>query len=115
MFDGDTWIHQPTGEEYIMLDGQLWRKKMSLLEDIKSHYESSAYLPDEELISEKVIDSLRWGNLTEFVFKRGDEYVMVSDVEPATEMQGWGDYGAPAIKAVKPVEKTIVVTTWEEV
>jgi hypothetical protein len=85
---------------------------MTLLEDIEKWYEGASYPPtckdvDAEKISFKYLDSLRWGTLVEIVYKRGDEYVMVSDVEPATEMQSWGDYGEPEISPAVPIEVTV--------
>ena len=85
---------------------------MSLIEDIKKHYETKNSPPhgyvDAECVSEEVIGQRRWGSETEWVFKRGDEYVAVFDVAPTTEMQDWGDYGEPDIYPVKPVEVTTV-------
>jgi len=105
---------------------------MSLLDDIKAHYEHEKYPPDGPdldhdfvdgrwvqkdtqtvLVSEEVLDELRWGNLFQNVYKRGDEYIAVKDVRPATEMQDWGDYGEPTLYAVRPVEVT--VTKYEAV
>lgn len=108
---------------------------MTLLDDIKKHYEDENYPPDgpdldydfvdgnwqkrtdgveTELVSEKVIDdSLRWGDLVQWVYKRSDDLVAVEDVRPATEMQDWGDYGEPSIYPVRAVEVT--VTKYEKV
>lgn len=84
---------------------------MSLLEDIKKHYETENYPPyddvDCELIEENAIDQRRWGVTTEFILQRGSEYVAVVDVVPATEMQDWGDYGPPEIYEVEPFEVTV--------
>lgn len=87
---------------------------MSLLEDIKEHYKTEKYPPideldDAECVSEKALDQRRWGVTTEFVFKRGDEYVAVLDTAPATEYQSWGDYGDPDIYLVEPVEVKKIV------
>jgi hypothetical protein len=107
---------------------------VSLLEDIKRHYESEKYPPEgpdldevfdevtrkfhnqgteTELVSEEDHGDLRWGTSFVNVYRRGDELVAVSDVRPATEYQNWGDYGDPEIY---PVEKhTEVVTTYKKV
>ena len=84
---------------------------MSLLEEIKEYYASGEACPpfDEfENVHTEPLETLRWGTMTQWVFKDGDEYVAVKDVEPATEMQDWGDYGSPEIYPVKPVEVTRV-------
>lgn len=106
---------------------------MSLMRDIKNHYEDNThppedlvldmeYLDDEwvskgtstEQVSFEVIDtSPRWGNRIQAVYRRGDEYVAIEDIEPATEMQDWGDYGDPEIYHCRPVEVTI--TKYERV
>lgn len=106
---------------------------MSLIEDVRMHYRHESYPPDggdldydnvdgkwvekdtttERISYEVVDDSPRWGNLIQAVYQRGDEYVAVQDVEPATEMQHWGDYGDPSIFEVRPVEVT--VTKYEKV
>lgn len=101
---------------------------MSLIDDLKKWYEENSYPPeggelDEVLVDGKwlniphqetkqiayeIVDSTaRWGNSIEVIYKRDDEYAAVSDIEPATEMQSWGDYGKPEIYAVKPVEVTV--------
>lgn len=100
---------------------------MSLLEDIKEWYKEQSYPPeggdlDQEFVDGKWIDKdteteqvhrrtmdsgLRWGNSIEVVYRRGDEHVAVHDVEPATEMQSWGDYGDPEIFPVEPYEVTV--------
>ena len=102
---------------------------MSLLEDIKRWYENNSYPPEggdldetfvpetrewvsngteTEQVSWEVVDtSGRWGNQIEVVYERGDELVAVYDMEPATEMQDWGDYGAPEIAPVERVEVTV--------
>lgn len=100
----------------------------TLIEDINEWYESESYPPDDsdldhywddeakksvsrgtttEQVQRNVISGRRWGNDIEIVYKRGDEYVAVYDVEPATEMQDWGDYGPPEIVTVKPYEFTV--------
>lgn len=108
---------------------------MSLIEDIKRHYEHESYPPDgldidyelvggkwvernhgvetEQVSYEVIDDSPRWGDVIQAVYKRGDELVAVEDVEPATEMQNWGDYGPPQIYPVRAVEVT--VTKYEKV
>lgn len=105
---------------------------MSLLEDIKKHYESESYPPDgpdldyelvdgewvktdtetKQVSYEVIDDTPRWGDRIQAVYQRGDELIAVEDVAPATEMQDWGDYGEPDIFAVKPV--TVTVTRYEK-
>jgi len=90
---------------------------MSLIEDVKNYYKGTSFpsppiydeWDDTELVGEEVLDSLRWGNLTQWTLRRGDEYVSIKDVAPATENQNWGDYGEPTIYEVVPVEKTITI------
>lgn len=89
---------------------------MSLVDDIRKYYEDNSYPPEgdefepeAEQISWEVIDSAaRWGNTIQVVYKRGDELVAVGDIEPATENQDWGDYGAPSIYPVEAVEMTVI-------
>lgn len=100
---------------------------MSLLDDIKGWYNEESYPPDgpeldqdfvdgkwvgkgteTKLVSNEMLDTLRWGTSFVNVYKRGDEYVAVKDVRPATEMQDWGDYGEPEVYAVRPVEVTTI-------
>lgn len=85
---------------------------MSLLDDINEWYNTEKAPPlwvdDFDLVGESVINELRWGYLKQWVFKRGNEYVSVKDVEPATEMQDWGDYGEPEIYLVEPLEVTVI-------
>lgn len=107
---------------------------MSLLEDIKKHYETDNYPPDgpdldyvevdgdwvkgetkTELVSEEDLDQARWGTWFANVYKRGDEYVQVKDCRPATEEQDWGDYGEPKFAIVRPETKTITITEYKEV
>lgn len=84
----------------------------TLLEDLKEWYKSNSYPPDgpelgeagAELVSEEDLSTLRWGTNFQNVYRRGDEFVALSDVRPATEYQDWGDYGEPEFYAVKPVE-----------
>lgn len=85
---------------------------MSLLEDLKDYYTEEKSPPegpevDAELVHSEYTDSLRWGLAFTNVYKRGDEYVAVEDVEPATEMQDWGDYGEPNLVQVYPAQVTI--------
>lgn len=42
-------------------------------------------------------------------YKRGDELVLVEDVEPATEEQDWGDYGPPTFSPVVAREVATIV------
>lgn len=106
---------------------------MSLLADIQGWYRSAHYPPDgpdldqelvedkwvnkgtdTEQISWKVLDtSGRWGNQIEVIYQRGNELVGVYDMEPATEMQDWGDYGDPEIVPVEAV--TVTVTEYKKV
>lgn len=108
---------------------------MSLLDDVKTHYESENAPPDgpdldyvqdtdgkwvkgeteTELVSEEDHGDLRWGTSFINVYKRIDEYVAVQDVRPATENQDWGDYGAPSIYVVTPRTETIVKTFYDKV
>lgn len=88
---------------------------MSLIDDIKDWYKEESYPPYSgdiegvDRVSNEVIDSSpRWGNTIRVVFKREDEYVAVQDIEPATEMQDWGDYGEPDVYVVEPYEVTVV-------
>ncbi len=106
---------------------------MSLLEDVKAHYETQTFPPDgedldyvknsegdwvksdtetEKVSEEATGDYARWGTWTEWVYRRGDEYVAVKDCAPATEYQNWGDYGTPEIYLVTPVTETVVVTKY---
>jgi hypothetical protein len=90
---------------------------VSLLDDIREYYEDASYPPDgsevdAELVSEEDNDQARWGTWFTNVYKREDEYVAVTDVRPATEMQDWGDYGKPEIKLVTPVVKTVQTITY---
>jgi len=90
---------------------------VSLLSDIQKWYEEEAYPPDGSFGAVQVAyeygDSRRWGQEFTAVYERDGEFVAVSDVEPATEMQDWGDYGEPDIYEVRPVEVT--VTKYEKV
>lgn len=96
---------------------------MTLVELIKDWYASGEAIPpagyelgdDVSQVSYDTVGERRWGNDVEIVYKRHDEYAMVEDVEPATEMQEWGAYGAPEVFAVKPVEETIVVTKYVKI
>lgn len=101
---------------------------MSLLSDIEDWYKNNDHPPegaelDEELLAGKWVSkgtstervswetldtSGRWGNAIQIVYKRGEELIAVSDMEPATEMQDWGDYGKPEIYPVRPIEVTVI-------
>jgi hypothetical protein len=104
------------------------------MDSIKEHYEFEHYPPagsdldyiqvdgkwvkgdtETELVSEKDHGKLRWGTTFVNVYKRGDEYVAVQDVRPATENQNWGDYGEPEIYPVTPRTETIVKTFYDKV
>lgn len=88
-------------------------------EELDEHYDSDNDTwvdlgTNTEQVSWEVIDtSGRWGNQIEVVYKRGDELVAVYDMEPATEMQGWGDYGDPEIVPVE--EYTVTITKYRKV
>lgn len=108
---------------------------MSLLDSVKNYYKSGSCYPPSgrdldcvfvdgewvrgdtvtELVSEEDGDTARWGTWFTNVYKRGDEYVAVQDVRPATEMQDWGDYGDPEIFPVTPRTETIVKTFYDKV
>lgn len=107
---------------------------MTLLEDVQEHYKENNYPPEgddldyikvddewvkgdtvTELVDERDLGDLRWGTQFANVYKRGDEYVQVTDVRPATEMQDWGDYGDPEISVVEPHTRTITITEYKEV
>lgn len=107
---------------------------MSLLDDIKAHYEEQSSPPDgpgldyvkndegkwvksntiTELVSEEDHGERRWGTTFINVYRRGHEYIAVQDVRPATEMQDWGDYGEPEIYPVTPRTETITVTYYDK-
>lgn len=106
---------------------------MSLLESIKAHYEEENSPPDgpdldyvlvdgewvkgeteTELVSEEDVSELRWGTSFINVYKRGEEYIAVRDVRPATENQDWGDYGEPDIYPVTPRTETIIKTFYDK-
>lgn len=100
---------------------------MSLLDDIKAHYEDEHYPPEgpdldyvkvdgewvkgdtetEQVFYAVIDDSPRWGDVIQVVYKRGDELVAIQDVRPATENQDWGDYGDPQIFPVRAEEVTV--------
>ena len=108
---------------------------MSLIEDIKQHYEHESYPPEgsdldydyvdgkwirrldgveTKRVSYEIIDDTpRWGDVIQVVLQRGDELVAIKDVKPGTELQDWGDYGDPEIYPVKAVQ--ITVTKYERV
>lgn len=93
---------------------------MSLEQDLKDWYKDESYPPDgpeidAKLVDEKDLSNARWGTWFQNVYKRGDEFVAVKDCRPATEMQDWGDYGAPEIYFVRPHTETIIVTKYEKV
>lgn len=90
---------------------------MTLIEAIEDWYKDESCPPRaNELIndSEEPIIELgwqygeqrRWGQDVLVVFRRGDELVGIQDVEPSTEIQGWGDYGNPSIFEVEAYEVT---------
>ena len=80
---------------------------MTLLDRLKEWYadgETSPPMWDSEfhLLDVEWLDDLRWGTRKRWIFRDGEEFVAVEDVEPATEMQDWGDYGEPEIYEVEP-------------
>lgn len=88
---------------------------MSLLEELTKWYEEESYPPDGPELGDDVVQvayerlgSRRWGEDIQITYHDGKDYVAVRDVEPATEMQDWGDYGKPEIYPVKPVEIKII-------
>lgn len=93
----------------------------NLLEALKDWYKDESYPADgpelgegvKQVSYEIVDDSPRWGSVIQVVYTDGENFVAVQDVEPATEMQDWGDYGDPEIFEVRPVEVT--VTKYEKV
>lgn len=95
---------------------------MSLVDDLKAHYASGEKAPptwdsDFEFVQDNYLSDVRWGTVKEWIFKKDDEstgtveFAAVKDVEPATEMQEWGDYGEPEIYTVVPkvVSTTVYV------
>lgn len=86
---------------------------MTLVEKLKEWYENETTPPHNmiegvEYVTEKALEKKRWGVMTRYIYRDGDDYAAVEDVSPATEMQDWGDYGDPEIYEVEAVE---VVTT----
>lgn len=95
---------------------------MALIEAIRKWYEYEKSPPDGSDLLEgcKMVEyerngSVRWGEQIRVIYKHGNEYVAVEDVEPATEMQGWGDYGEPTIYPVIAVDKQVTVTEYQKV
>lgn len=93
---------------------------MELIDRLRDWYKDESYPPGGselgdgvERVSYEIKDSLRWGNQILVVYRLGEQFVGVSDVEPATEMQDWGDYGDPEIYEVKPVQ--VITTKYERV
>ena len=85
---------------------------MSLLQDIKDWYSEEVYPPDGVEVDAKQIsyeygNSRRWGMEVHVVYQRGEELVLVTDIEPATEYQSWGDYGAPVITLAEAYDVTV--------
>ena len=86
-----------------------------LIDAIRAWYEDKLYPPSGGNLGPNVeevhfdyLSSERWGMTFIKVYRQGNVYVAVEDVEPATEMQDWGDYGDPEIYEVEPYE---VITT----
>lgn len=94
---------------------------MTLLDEVKAavQEEGNAY-PDSytdiiegaEIVRREYLDSLRWANILEAVIKRGDEYVAVRVMEPATEMQEWGQYGANDVWVFEVVPKEVTTVKY---
>ena len=92
-----------------------------LLRDLQEHYYHESAPPiysdydSFEFVGEETLSEARWGTWKQWVFKAADAevYAAVKDVQPATEMQDWGDYGAPEIYLVEPVE--VKTVTWRKV
>ncbi len=94
---------------------------MTLKEILEEWYEHNSYPPrgsvldgNVVLVDERDIDTLRWGTRFVNVYQRADEFVAVEDVQPATEVQDWGDYGPPEIYEVEPVTETSTVTHYNK-
>jgi hypothetical protein len=96
--------------------------QVSLIDDLKAiepgYNGMNPYVIEDELELEPVedtyLDSGRWVEYHRAVFNRGDEYVALDYEVPATEMQEGGDFDW-SFYSVKPVTKTVVVTTYEKV
>ena len=90
-------------------------KSEILIEKLNEWYEDENYPPDPgdidgvESVAVNFVGQQRWGTTFDWIYKLDDEevYVAVRDVEPATEMQDWGDYGKPAIYPVKAYQVTV--------
>ena len=107
---------------------------MSLLEDLQEWYKTEKYPPDGPELDQEYVDgnwvdkytttvlvseedngNARWGTHFTNVYQRGDEFIAVSDVRPATEMQDWGDYGDPEIYEVTPRTEVVTKTYYDKV
>lgn len=93
-----------------------------LLELMQDWYKEEHYPPEAKDIHDdciqleyKILGSRRWGNDIKVIYQLNDEFIAVEDVEPATEMQDWGDYGDPQIYCVKPEVKLVEVTEYNKV
>jgi hypothetical protein len=110
------------------------RQVMSLIDSINEHYKETSCPPDGSdldyvlengkwvesgtttvLLSEEDNDSARWGTWFTNVYQRDDEFVAVVDCRPATEMQDWGDYGAPEVYEVRSWTEVITVTHYDRI
>lgn len=98
---------------------------MSLLTDLRDHFDSVGYYEEPHsndlecvLVEDEVIDIGRWSIARRAVFHRktivgrepiefSDEYVAVEYDEPATELQDWDDFGVPEVYNVWPVEVSV--------
>lgn len=90
-------------------------KSEILIKKLNEWYEEESSPPmrddiyDVEPVAVVFIEEKRWGTLYEWIYKLGDDevYAAVADVEPATEMQDWGDYGEPSIYPVEAYQVTV--------
>ena len=87
--------------------------KEFLLRIIFDDYEED---DDINIISNKIVDTGRWTNKHELIFKHDNKFYRVNYDEPATEMQegcGYWEFKKNDemidVKEVYPVKKTIIV------
>lgn len=93
----------------------------ALVELLADWYEDEAYPPDGPELADDVEQvafnhyaARRWGTDIQVVYRQGDQYAAVYDVEPATENQDWGDYGKPDICPVTPREVVTVTVVYDK-
>lgn len=87
-----------------------------LVQALNDWYKEESYPPEcaeidnVTFVAKQHLGDYRWGTRYEWIFQWADDEVFaaVSDVEPATEYQDWGDYGAPDIYPVKAHEVTTI-------